>query len=660
MKYMNFFAVALLAASISFSNSAHSISGHESSNQLEGLRSEISNPSSDNGQQWRDLLFIQNEKPMLLSLSNGEKDFYQVDTSQDGWIVDEFDLVSKTILENGVQSHQVCSYPGRFNWVHQKLWGKPMPFPSHCPSLSNWIKDGKVESVDLLFVSGYLSNPASTFGHTLLNVRTGLGSEHRSLEDSMNYGALVPPGEGVIPYIFKGLFGGYSAGFSDGAYSAHMNTYQEKELRAIWRYEFNFSESQKMDFIYRVAEVVTFKFPYYFLSENCGWAMGRLIEDVSGARLNMNDDPTWFAPIELIHLLKGAINPVNGEPLVKKVYYTPAGQSVLQARFDALSPESRALYLQAVADPFAVSKSITSGFYQKVSDTEYALDAALSYWQTVNLDSESDKYINEKDAILKARLSLPAKKPYIPEIAPYPNSIPHDSQKSGQMQAGISVSETRNTELKLKFASFEQGDKTLHALGVGRELSVFVFEAAQGNGKTRLDEATILAVSSVGVPDDTGLSQYKGLLSWRVQMGLGRRLGEPDYQSDLFKGGLHGLRPKFTGALGFAKTNADRTAVLGAYLEPELGIGEHPIAFGWLTKAQYRPNHNFSTTLDLRLRSAYRPSSTDPMAHGQLRQASVFVESNSVIRVSKDNALIIELFHSDFEREAGISFSHTF
>ncbi len=624
------------------------------------LQKLIADPSSQLGQAWRNLLFVKNEKPLMLEWNNGDHTFYQTQPNTPNWVLAELQAVLNDLSESGFNSEKVCEYPARFNWVYRQLHGGPMPFPLHCKELANWIEGGKVQSVDLLLVSGYLSNPASTFGHTLLNVRAGLGASHRSLEDSMNYGALVPPGEGVLPYIFKGLFGGYSAGFSDGAYSAHMNTYQEKELRAIWRYEFDLSESQKMDFVYRMAEVVTFKFPYYFLSENCGWAMGRMISEVSGASLNINDDPTWFAPIELIHLLKDVKNPETNAPLVKTVQYTAAGQSVLQAKYAALSPASKHLYQRLIESPFNASQDVVNGQIPSATDTEYALDAALSFWQTVNLDSETNRYINEKDAVLKARLSLPAKVPHIPEINPYPNSIPHESQKSGQLQAGVLFSNRRNSEVKLKYASFEQGDRTLHPLGVGRALSVFVFDAALTKSGYRLDEAKVLAVSSVGVPDDTGMSDYGGLLSWRVDVALGRRMGEPDYLDDFDQGGFHGVRPKFTSAVGFTKTNAQRTVMAGAYIEPEVGTGEHPVTFGWLGKAQYRPNHRFSTTLDLRLRAAYSPVSANSMFVGHGRQSTMFVESNSVIRVSKNGAMNVELYHSDLDHGAGIYFSHTF
>lgn len=625
------------------------------------LRQLVADSSSGLGKAWRNLLFIQDERPLMTQWQTEGKHFYQTSPEASGWVLAELDSVLLELMQVGVKSPKVCDYPARFNWVYRQLNGSNLPFPDHCKALAEWIVQGHVQSVDLLFVSGYLSNPASTFGHTLLNVRTGLGAEHRSLEDSINYGALVPPGEGVVPYIFKGLFGGYSAGFSDGAYSAHMNTYQEKELRAIWRYELDLTKSQTTDFVYRMAEVVTFKFPYYFLSENCGWAMGLMISEVSGAKLDISRSPTWFAPIELIHLLNDSRNPETNSPLVKKVYYTAAGQSVLQARYDALSESSKRLYRQLVQTPFEASQAVIDGKTDVAEDIEFAIDAALSYWQTVNLDTEADLYSKEKDAVLKARLSRPVEPPYIPEIKPYPNSVPHQSQKSGQLQTGLRHSDQRDNEIKLKFASFEQSDSTLHSLGVGRGLSVFVFEAALNKGGFRFDEAKLLAVSSVGVPDDTGLSEYGGLLSWRVDLGLGRRVGEPDYLADLSENGFQGILPKASGAIGFSKTNQPRTVMVGVYFEPEAGLGEHPVTFGWLGKAQYRPDQQFSTTLNLRLRAAYAQVSASTVQTAAFgRQPTVLTESNSVLRLSKNQALNIEIYHSDLDHGAGVYFSHTF
>jgi hypothetical protein len=604
---------------------------------------------------WHELIFSRHGKTLLATEFLVDNPFYRAKPDQPGWELEEL----RTVINEGIHSQGACDFPARHNWVHQQLHGKAMPFPSHCSALSKWIHNGHVASVDLLFVSGYLSNPASTFGHTLLNFRTGLGEHHRSLEDSLNYGALVPPGEGVLPYIARGLFGGYAAGFSDGAYSAHMNTYQEKELRAIWRYQLNFTEQQKLEIVYRSAELVTHKFDYYFLSENCAYAMGLMINAVAGHPYRMPDDPTWFAPIELIHKLANATNLVTGQPVVKTIEYTPPGQAVLQKRFDALSAGGQALYLNATKQPQAVLQRVREN-NNLPHDADHALDAALSYWQTLNLDSGADQFLSEKEAILKARLSLPASKAFIPALAPIQNSIPHQSQRSGQFSLGFVADDVRKEQVKLKWSAFEQSDNTLHPLGVGRELSVFRFKASQSRQNSSVDEFTVLSVKSVGVPDDTGLSYLGGLMSWAVSAGLSRRLGEPDYLRKLEQGGVSGLKPVFTGAIGLSYPNANNTAVAALLLEPELGSGVHPGTLAYVARLQYRPDHEFSSTLNLRYRHAYVPVSSRGAGNFNERMPVLFAENISVFKLNESYALEIEAQYSQVNHGLGVYITKTF
>ncbi|HEX4974416.1 MAG TPA: DUF4105 domain-containing protein [Pseudomonadales bacterium] len=604
--------------------------------------------------EWFEILFSRGGTTLLSKKFLQENPFYRVDHEVAGWELAELEYV----IREGADSKGACDFPARHNWVYRQIHGRGMPLPKHCGALTQWIKDGHIASVDLLFVSGYLSNPASTFGHTLINFRTGLGVHHRSLEDSLNYGALVPPGEGVITYIAKGLFGGYNAGFSDGAYSAHMNTYQEKELRAIWRYELNLSDQQKLEMVYRAAELVTHKFDYYFLSENCAYAMGLMINAVAGYPYRMPEDPTWFAPIELIHKTVNAKNMVTGMPLIKEIIYTPPGQAILQARFQALSQEGKQLYRDALTTPTHLAEKINTE--RLPIDADHALDAALSYWQTLNLGSESNEFLKEKEAVLKARLSLPASKPFIPSIGAPHNSIPHLSQRSGQASVGLGFDNIRENQMKLKLSAFEQSDNTLHPLGVGRELSVFRLRANQTSRATSIDELTVLAVKSVGVADNTGLSYMNGLLAWKVSAAIARREGEPDYLRNLHAGGLHGLRPLLTTGVGLSRTNQESTGMASALLESEVGTGKHPAAIAYVLRGQYRPNHEFSSTLNLKYRHAYSPISANRTGDLLERKPILFVENISVFKIAQDYAFEVEILYSQALRGLNTFITKTF
>ena len=86
-----------------------------------------------------------------------------------------------------------------------------------------------MSSVSVVFATGFLGNPASYYGHTLLKFNFRTGEKHTSLLDvSVNYGAILEgKHDGQVTYIVKSLAGGYSAGFS------HIHFYYHDTCRRI-------------------------------------------------------------------------------------------------------------------------------------------------------------------------------------------------------------------------------------------------------------------------------------------------------------------------------------------------------------------------------------------------------------------------------------------
>ena len=108
-------------------------------------------------------------------------------------------------------------------WLNQRLGLPGYKCDAEvCPSLSRWARLDEIDSVSIIYVSGYLGNPASSFGHALLNLKTNNSDNLFGLDDtSISYGATVPLHESIIYYVLKGLFGGYYATFSDKLFYAN-------------------------------------------------------------------------------------------------------------------------------------------------------------------------------------------------------------------------------------------------------------------------------------------------------------------------------------------------------------------------------------------------------------------------------------------------------
>ncbi|MFH1318958.1 MAG: DUF4105 domain-containing protein, partial [Candidatus Omnitrophota bacterium] len=167
--------------------------------------------------------------------------------------------------------HARCRFPARYYWLSQQL---PLPNynlrEANCRSLEKWALLDSVKSVSMLLVSGYLGNPASTFGHGFLKLNTDSIDDQVGLFDlTLNYGALVPENENTLFYIIRGLSGGYEAGFSDKYFYTQDLVYSHTEFRDIWDYKLELTDYERTLLILHIWEIVGSKFTYYFLDKNC-------------------------------------------------------------------------------------------------------------------------------------------------------------------------------------------------------------------------------------------------------------------------------------------------------------------------------------------------------------------------------------------------------
>ena len=71
-----------------------------------------------------------------------------------------------------------------------------------CDDYLEWSQDNSIESISLMYVTGYLQNPASFFGHTLLKFNSSDQSRETDLLDSaLNYGAETGNDPAVPMYL---------------------------------------------------------------------------------------------------------------------------------------------------------------------------------------------------------------------------------------------------------------------------------------------------------------------------------------------------------------------------------------------------------------------------------------------------------------------------
>lgn len=244
--------------------------------------------------------------------------------------------------------HPRCRFPGRYYWLGSIYDERYKNIPDFCHKLLNWPVLLDTKSISVIFVTGYMGNPASAFGHVFLKLDR---SEKDDLMDqSINFGALVPPEESLPAYVIKGIFGGYVAGYSDRYFYTQDVTYSRTELRDMWKYPLNLTESQKMQFLLHVWEILTKKEKYYFLTENCATAVSDVIEAAIGEKVS-DDSGFWYSPVEFIHDMSELHLRNNyGEryPILGDAVFIPSAERELKYHFDQLSPAEKDSVISAV------------------------------------------------------------------------------------------------------------------------------------------------------------------------------------------------------------------------------------------------------------------------------------------------------------------------
>ena len=114
----------------------------------------------------------------------------------------------------------------------------------------------------MVFVSGYLGNPASAFGHSFIKINQSNNENENLFDTSISYGALLPPDYTMFDYMVKGVTGGYDASYSDQYYYNQDITYSNQEFREMWEYRLRLTEEQKQLFLFHAWELMDKKFQY--------------------------------------------------------------------------------------------------------------------------------------------------------------------------------------------------------------------------------------------------------------------------------------------------------------------------------------------------------------------------------------------------------------
>lgn len=422
-----------------------------------------------------------------------------------------------------------CTYPARYLWLSQYL-----DFPEYqfrnasCTKLEQWAKFDEVTSLSAVMVSGYFGNPASTFGHSLLKFNSK--NEQRFLDLTFNYGALVPENESVIVYIFKGLFGGYESGFSDGYFYSQDMVYSRTEFRDMWDYELQLSDFERQLIMAHLWEVSGKKFRYYFLTENCAFKIGEilaLVEDEDTLTKNAN---LWYAPVELFNRIE-QVDEKRDQSYIKNIEFVPSFERKLNAQIATLSASERsALSYWIEHKQFDGKASLSAQFKIRV------LNTLIAYYEFKSIaEPQKQDYKELKRKVLVARLSLPSAK-----IDPVESdSLPSPMETSPPMKFGLgALGNQSQSYATLSWSPFFYSSTGLNSLQ-GGELVVFDLLMRLKDQSVELEHLDLMSIRKM---PSFGYGLTGGFdLGWNMKLSYNRNQTDelaPAIKAGLFDG-LH-------------------------------------------------------------------------------------------------------------------------
>lgn len=407
--------------------------------------------------------------------------------------------------------HAQCRFPARYLWLKKQLNFNDEP-KVECGEFDRFTIGKTVSSISIVLATGFLGNPASYYGHTLIKFNSSLEGKSQLLDETLNYGAILPRDPNPIIYIVKGVFGGYEGGFSNIQFYFHDYHYGDNELRDIWEYELQLTPDEVSMITAHAWELVGKKFRYYFFKKNCGYQTANLINAVTDIDLDPKN-PLYSIPQAMI-LRAAAIND-KGKKLINKISYYPSRQSRLYKKYGKLKKPHKQLVRSLVSNV----EKYQDTQYQVLSDSEKAAinEVLIDYHHFVAKKNQRSPNQDGYKKALSELFDLPSSGSNFDATTELIRS-PHISRKPSLIQFnGIANESNAGFSVRVRPAYYDPLDADNgHVKHAALSMMDAEIEYFHGNLQVKaLDLISIVQTNHAAtfLPDDRGDS-------WRLKAGL--------------------------------------------------------------------------------------------------------------------------------------------
>ena len=190
----------------------------------------------------------------------------------------EFEAQKKFFMKEKFGSDDlklICNFPMRVKYFSKLL--KRKISMKHCQEYIDFKKLLDFKSIKFIYASSFPNNPASMFGHTLINLSNG--EREPTLESvSISYMAQPNPNDSVPLYYYRGLTGGYNGKYQISRFYDILKLYQKQEDRNLWYFDIETTKEQREDLLALLWEAQkSLEKPYLFFNKNCSYELLSLL-----------------------------------------------------------------------------------------------------------------------------------------------------------------------------------------------------------------------------------------------------------------------------------------------------------------------------------------------------------------------------------------------
>ncbi|MBL7554385.1 MAG: DUF4105 domain-containing protein [Bdellovibrionaceae bacterium] len=195
-----------------------------------------------------------------------------------------------------IAEEDYCRYVGRFELVLN--WFPEYRKSTHtCKAFNEWQSTLSIDEVRLSFATGFIKNPASSFGHLFLKL-VSKKQKAELLNYGINFSAQTGEDTGAI-YALKGLIGQYRGTFTFLPYHQLIKDYSDLEGRDIWELDLKLDEFARMRLLRFIYEFDSNYIDYTFANNNCAGILERLVHYLQQRPLNrLRELKPWTIPLE--------------------------------------------------------------------------------------------------------------------------------------------------------------------------------------------------------------------------------------------------------------------------------------------------------------------------------------------------------------------------